>query len=462
MLSTMVRSHVRHFALKLSPSPDTSTNSLTLDRSKCIKCGLCVKACTTIAGQGILKLSPTGIGTASGLALQQTGCIKCGQCTLACPTSAIVEKDELPTLEAILACPEERTLVVQIAPAVRINLAEALGCPPGTIATGKLVTLLKRLGFHYVFDTNWAADATIVEEAHELLERIKKGGPLPMFTSCCPAWVNYVEQHEQALIPHLSTTRSPLGIQDSVIKSDWVKLKYLKPSDVYSVAIMPCVAKKDEVKRSQMSEKGYQETDLVITTRELVRLIKKRKIDFKKLPESEFDPCYSTSSGAGAIFGGSGGVMEAAVRTAYTYATGKPIQSLDFPALRGAKAGIKTATVDFDGTKVGVAVAQGIANAKKLIAQVQAKDPAVAGVKFIEVMACPGGCVCGGGSPKARSKKAVDARVEACYAIDRKSEFRTSHENPQVTAMYTRMFEEPGSPLAHEYLHTHYMTQEIP
>jgi NADH-quinone oxidoreductase subunit G len=331
--------------------------------------------------------------------------------------------------------------------------------PPGTIATGKVVTLLKKLGFHYVFDTNFGADGTIVEEAFELVERLKNGGPLPMFTSCCPAWVNYVEQHDPSLIPHLSTTRSPVGIQSSVIKSDWVRLKGLRPADVYSVAIMPCVAKKDEIKRAQMREKGYQEPDLVFTTRELVRLIRKRGIDFRNLPDSDYDSCYTIASGAGAIFCGSGGVMEAAVRTAYTYATGRPIDTLDFPGLRGAAKGIKIVRANFGEEVVGVAVAQGIANAMKLIAKVKARDPEVADVKFIEVMACPGGCVCGGGSTRAKSKKAVDARVDACYRIDREAKYRSSHENPQIQDIYKRMYERPGSHRAHEYLHTHFAPQ---
>jgi NADH-quinone oxidoreductase subunit G len=294
MLTAAPHRSSRWFSLKLSPSPDNSTNSITFDRTKCIKCGLCVKACRTIAGQGIIKLTDQGITTTTGLPFQQTGCIKCGQCTLFCPPSALAEKDELSTLEPILADPHGRTLVVQTAPAIRINLAHALGLPAGTIATGKLVTLLKNLGFHYVFDTNFGADGTIVEEAWELVERLTKGtGPLPMFTSCCPAWVNYVEQHNPSLIPNLSTTRSPLGIHSSAIKSDWVKKKGLKPADVYSVAIMPCVAKKDEIKRPQYATRGYQETDLIITTRELVRLIRRRKIDFMGLPDRDYDPCYS-------------------------------------------------------------------------------------------------------------------------------------------------------------------------
>jgi NADH-quinone oxidoreductase subunit G len=451
---------LRSFAA-LSPAIDVTTNSLSLNRAKCVSCGLCVKACKTIAGQGVLALvaGPGGkkISTVTGLALQDTKCIKCGQCTLACGPGALAEKDQLPELEAILANPAGRTLVVSTAPAIRINLCDGLGLPAGSIGTGKMVTALKKLGFNYVFDTNFAADLTIVEEATELVSRITKGSaPLPMFTSCCPAWVNYVEQSDPSLIPNLSTCRSPLGMHSAIIKTDWAQLKGLAPAQIYNVAVMPCTAKKDEVAREQFRTRGYRETDLVITTRELVRLIKKKKINFKTLPDTDFDPCYSIGSGAGAIFCGSGGVMEAAVRTAYTFVTKKTLGALDFPALRGAKDGIKIVTADFDGTKVGVAVAQGIANAQKLIAKIKAKDPSVANVAFVEVMACPGGCVCGGGSPKAKTKKAVDARVDAVYKIDTGSAIRLSHENPEIKEFYARFGGSPNGHVAHEFLHTHY------
>jgi NADH-quinone oxidoreductase subunit G len=266
--------------------------------------------------------------------------------------------------------------------------------------------------------------------------------------------VNHVEQHDPDLIQHLSSARSPMAILSSLIKADWAKTKSLRPTDIYNVGIMPCVAKKDEIKRAQLNDKGYVETDLVITTRELIRMIKAAKLDFKSLPDTPFDRCYSIASGAGAIFCGSGGVMEAAVRTAYTYATGKPLEKLDFPEFRGAANGIKRSTVDMDGLKIGVAIAQGIANAQKLIAKIRAKDPEFADVKFVEVMACPGGCVCGGGAPKAKNKKAIDARVDATYRIDKESAYRRSHENPEVIEMYQRFAGEPGSHTAHEFFHT--------
>lgn len=465
MLACSQAHFTRSFAAGASPSPDNSTNALTLDRSKCVSCGLCVKTCKTVAGQGVLKLVKAGskklVGTANGKPLQETNCVKCGQCTLVCGPGALMEKDQISVLEDILANPQGKTIICETAPAVRINLCDAMGLPAGTIGTGKMVSALKKLGFNYVFDTNFAADVTIVEEATELVGRLTKGGTLPMFTSCCPAWVNYVEQSAPEMIPHLSSCRSPMGMFGAIIKSDWAQQKGLKPNQIYHVAIMPCTAKKDEIEREQFKmEDGNKEIDLVITVRELMRLLKKRKINFKQLPDTEFDRCYSIGSGAGAIFCGSGGVMEAAVRSAYTFLTKKPMENLNLTAVRGEKDGIKITTADFDGVKVDVAVAQGIANAMKLIKMIKDKDPKVANVKFCEVMACPGGCVCGGGSTKAKTKKAVQQRVAAVYKIDEKSQFRRSHENPELIEMYKRFMGEPNGHNAHHYLHTHFKNRK--
>ena len=466
MLACSQAHFARSFAkAAVSPANDSSTNSLTIDRSKCVSCGLCIKMCKTIAGQGVLKLVKDGdkkrIGTTNGKPLQETACVKCGQCTLACGPGAIMEKDQTKILEEILANPQGKTIICETAPAVRINLCDAMGLPAGTVGTGKMVSALKKLGFEYVFDTNFAADVTIVEEATELVHRIKNGGTLPMFTSCCPAWVNYVEQHAPELIPNLSSCRSPMSMFSAIIKSDWAQQKGLKPDQIYHVAIMPCVAKKDEIEREQFRmEDGNKEVDLVITVRELMRMLKKRKINFKQLPETEFDRCYSIGSGAGAIFCGSGGVMEAAVRSAYTFMTGKPLENVDIKAVRGEKDGIKIASANFDGVEVGVAVAQGIANAMKLIKMIKNKDPKVANVKFCEVMACPGGCVCGGGSTKAKTKKAVEQRVAAVYKIDAKSQYRRSHENPELIEMYKRFMGEPNGHKAHHYLHTHFTNRK--
>lgn len=440
---------------------DATTNSIHIDPKTCFGCGACVKACKTIAGQGVLALAPDAKGkkkitVKGGKHLQDTSCVKCGQCTLVCKANAITEKDQIAEVQKILKNPGDKVAVCQTAPAIRINLSDALGLPAGTISTGKMVTALKKLGFKYVFDTNTTADLTIMEEATEFVTRLTKGGVLPMFTSCCPAWINYVEQSHPDFMPNLSSCRSPMGMLSSVIQQDFAVRKNIQ-GKLFNVAIMPCTAKKDEIERPQLREKGYKETDYVITTRELMRMIKKAKIDFKNLPESEFDDPYAECSGAGAIFCGSGGVMEAAVRTAYYQVTGKNMPNLNLKAVRGVKDGIKFAEVDIEGTKIKVAVAQGIANAAKLLKMIKSKDPKVEGVKFVEVMACPGGCVCGGGSTKAKNKKAIEARLEATYKLDSTNKKRCSHENAQVKALYDRFLEKPNSHKAHELLHTHFV-----
>ena len=378
---------------------DDSSNGIVIDPSKCIGCGLCVRACDKVAGQGVLKLldSPDGdkkkrkVIVASGKPLSETNCIQCGQCSLACPKEAIREKSHIELVEKVLKNPDSNLVpVCQTAPAVRINLSDALGLPAGTISTGKMVTALKMLGFKYVFDTNYGADLTIVEEAMEFVTRLTKGsGALPMFTSCCPAWVNYVEKSAPELIPNLSSCRSPLGMLSSVIQEIFAKRNGLT-GKLLNVAIMPCTAKKDEIVRSQFEHEGKHETDLVLTTRELAKMIKKAKIDFANLPDTEFDNPFSQCSGAGAIFCGSGGVMEAAIRSAYFYATGEELKNTDVKEVRGPVEGIKYTSVDIKGTKVDVAVAQGVSNAMELIELIKKKDPKVANVKFVEVMACPG------------------------------------------------------------------------
>ena len=444
-----------------SPSPDFSTNSIILDRSKCISCGMCIKACKNVAGQGVLKLTKVGnkklISTVNGKPLQETSCIKCGQCTLVCPTGALAEKDGIERLEEVLKNPGDKVIVCQTAPAIRINLADAVGMPSGTIITGKMVTALKQLGFKYVFDTNFGADFTIVEEATELANRLKdpSSGPLPMFTSCCPAWVNYVEQSEPSLLKNLSTTRSPVGCLSAALKGDFPKLIGVDETQIFNVAIMPCTAKKDECERPQLrTKRGTKETDLVITTRELVKLLKKHKIDLKKLPDTPFDKFYGEASGGGAIFCNTGGVMEAAIRSAFKFITGKEIKDYNIMGVRGFE-GIKVTSVDFDGTRIQFAVAQGVANAMKLIKKIRNQDPDVKDVKFCEVMACPGGCVCGGGSTRAKTKKAMEKRVNAAYKIDLESKSRVSHINTELNEMYERFLDgKYFSHKAHDTVHT--------
>ncbi|OHT14791.1 iron hydrogenase [Tritrichomonas foetus] len=451
-----------------SPSPDFSTNSIVLDRSKCVACGMCIKACNSVAGQGVLKLVKVGnkklVSTKSGKPLQETNCIKCGQCTLVCGPGALTQKDAIQTVSEVLKNPGDKVLVCQTAPAIRVNLADGLGMPAGSIITGKMVTALKMLGFKYVFDTNFGADLTIVEEATELVNRIKdsKNGPLPMFTSCCPAWVNYVEQSQPDIIPNLSTCRSPVGMLSNVLKGEFPKLLNVDETKIYNVAIMPCTAKKDEAERPQLrTEKGTKETDAVITTRELVKMIKDAKIDFKNLPDTPFDKLYSEASGGGAIFCNTGGVMEAAIRSAYRFYTGKELKDYNILDVRGLD-GIKLASVDFDGTPIKFSVAQGVANAMKLIKKIKNHEDDVKDVKFVEVMACPGGCVCGGGSTRAKTKKVMEKRIEAAYKIDENSKSRVSHINTELNECYDRYLDgKYFSHKAHHNFHTHLTPREI-
>lgn len=446
---------------------DSSSTGIQFDMTKCIKCQSCVRACTNISGQNILKsITVNGKGivqTKTGNLLADTNCISCGQCTLGCPKFAIFEADAIKPVTDVLKKKDGRVAVCQIAPAIRINMAEALGLPAGTISTGKVVTALKMLGFDYVFDTNFAADMTIVEEATELVQRLNdKNAVLPMFTSCCPAWVNYVEKSDPSLIPHLSSCRSPMSMLSSVIKNVFPKKIGVSSDKIYNVAIMPCTAKKDEVARPQFTMKdGKQETDAVLTSREVAKMIKNAKINFKELPDTPCDNFYSEATGGGAIFCATGGVMEAAVRSAYKFLTKKEMAPIDLKDVRGVASGVKLAKVDIAGTEVKVAVAHGIRNAMELIKKIKGGDQEFKDVKFVEVMACPGGCVVGGGSPKAKTKKAVQARLNATYSIDKNSKFRTSQDNPQLLKLYEESFEGKfGGHTAHHLLHTHYTNRK--
>ena len=444
------------------PMKDTSSLAIQFQMEKCIGCTACVKACSNIAGQNILECERKGKAhTQSGKPLSDTHCISCGQCSLACAKQAITEKFDIEKMKQVLKDKDKngKILTCQIAPAIRINTAEALGVPPGEISTGKIITALKQLGFDYVFDTNFGADLTIVEEATEFLHRLNDPNAVfPMFTSCCPAWVNYIEKSRPDLIPNLSSCRSPMGMLSSVVKNVFPKKIGVNRERIYHVAFMPCTAKKDEIRRPQLTD----ETDLVITSRELAQLIKDAKINFKNLPESEGDTIYSEYTGGGAIFCVTGGVMESAIRSAYKFVTGKDMKPIELKAVRGTKNGIKTATVDLNGRKINIAVAQGGKNAMDLLAKIQAKEPGFENIHFLEVMACPGGCVIGGGSPKAKGKKGIEKRLDAVYELDESLSERTPQDNKQLQALYNESFDgEFGSHYAHELLHTYFTNRKI-
>lgn len=429
--------------------------SITRDPTKCIKCGRCIRACKDV--QGIEALNFAGrsdsitVTTAYNTALENTDCILCGQCSLVCPTGAITEKNDTQRVLNALQDPTKH-VIVQVAPAVRVSLGDEFHLPPGDIVTGQMVAALKRLGFDRVFDTNFGADLTIMEEGHEFLERLETGGTLPMITSCSPGWVNFMEKHYGDFIDHLSTAKSPMQIFGAVAKTYYAEKSGIPAKDIVTVSIMPCTAKKFEAARPEMGRDGYQDVDIVITTRELAKLIHYVGITFHDLPEEDFDSPLGTCSGAGAIFGTTGGVMEAALRTVCEKATGKELPSLDFLSVRGME-GIKEATVDLGSRKVRVAVAHTLKNAKIIMDEIKAgKSP----YDFIEIMACPGGCQGGGGQPLNTTNARRQERMKALYEIDRNLPVRKSHENPEVIKIYKEFLGAPLVGKAHELLHTHY------
>ena len=446
---------------------DRSTNSIVLDTSKCVLCGRCIRACEEVAGQSAIifgnRAKHMTVQPAGGKTLQDTSCIKCGQCTLYCPVGAITEKSQVQEVMDKLTNKGKKLSIVQVAPAVRVALSEAFGLPEGTNCTKKMVSALRAIGFDLVYDTNFGADLTIMEEATELVNRLQDpNATLPMFTSCCPAWVNYVEQSAPDFIPNLSSCRSPQGMLSSCIKNYLPKVMGIDAKDIINISVMPCTAKKDEIERPALRTKdGLKETDYVLTVRELVELIKLNNIDFNNLPDSEFDQMFGFGSGAGQIFAATGGVMEAAARTAFEMVTGKNLTNVDLVDVRGMD-GLKIATFDLEGTKLKVAVCHGIANTAKLLDMIRSKDPRIADVKFIEVMACPGGCVVGGGTPQPKCKNTFDNRLSGVYRIDSGMNIRLSHENPIIKTLYKDLLGKPNSHIAHELLHTHYREHPKP
>ncbi len=444
--------------------PDASTGSIILEFTKCIKCGRCVQVCQEMQDVWALSFLERGINTrmapAGDIGLADSPCIRCGQCSAHCPTGAIIEDDETVTVWEALRDPE-KFCTVQIAPSVRVALGEAFGYPPGTDLTGKIYAAMRRLGFKAVFDTNFAADLTIMEEAAEFVARFAHGkGELPLITSCCPSWVDYMEKRFSDFIPNFSSAKSPQQMLGVLAKTYFAKKQGIDPAKIYQVSIMPCTAKKFELERTEeMYASGHKDVDVALTTRELARLIKQSGIDFRNLPPASADSILGTYSGAGLIFGSTGGVMEAALRTAYHKVTGRNLEkeAIDIEPVRGLK-GIKSAAVDVDGTEVRVAVAHGLGNVERLLLEVRrardAGEPPP--YHFIEVMACPGGCIGGGGQPYGVSDELRSQRIQGLFDGDRGMELRFSHENPEIRTLYDDFLGEPLGEKAHRLLHVRY------
>ncbi len=437
---------------------DCASTSLVRDNNKCILCRRCVAACNNqaISVIGCVERGfKTHITSTFEKKINEVGCIFCGQCIVSCPVGALYEKNDIPqVLKAIDN--KEKHVVVQTAPAVRAALGEEFGLPIGTPVTGKMVAALRRLGFDKVFDTDTGADLTIMEEGTEFIERFTKQENLPIITSCSPGWVKFCEHYYPEFLGNLSSCKSPMEMFGAVIKSYYADKAGIDKNDIYSVAIMPCTSKKFEASREEFTRDGIKDIDASLTTRELAKMIKQAGIDFANLPDEEFDQPFGPATGAGVIFGTTGGVMEAAIRTVYEILEGKPLDDLNVTAVRGLE-GVKEATLKIAGKDVKVAIVHGTKNARIILDKLKNGEH----YDFIEVMACPGGCINGGGQPivDSRTKATVDVkakRAAALYAEDEASELRKSHLNPNVELMYKEFFEKPGSHKAHELLHTHY------
>ena len=439
---------------------DEFSPSIVRDPNKCILCRRCVAACREVQGIGAIGATERGFRTiiepVFGKNISEVNCINCGQCIKACPVGALREKDDTDKVWDAISNPNLH-VVVQTAPAVRVALGEEFGMPIGTRVTGKMVAALRRLGFDKVFDTDFAADLTIMEEGTELLDRLKNNGKLPLITSCSPGWIKYCEHNYPEFLDNLSTCKSPHQMMGAVVKSYYAEKNNIDPSNIFVVSIMPCTAKKFEAARPELSATGYPDVDVVLTTRELAKMIKQAGIDFVKLDDEEFDPTLGDSTGAAVIFGATGGVMEAALRTVSEIVTGKPLENLEIHAVRGLE-GVKEVELPLGDITVKAAVAHGTANAKALLEKVKSGEKEY---HFIEVMGCPGGCVTGGGQPivPAQVQMEIDvrkARAAAIYDEDRSLPVRKSHENPSVKKVYEEFLGEPNSKKAHDLLHTHY------
>jgi len=437
---------------------DMSSPSLKRDPQKCVLCRRCVAVCEKV--QTVSAIGPqnrgfnTVIAPGLGASMLDSDCVTCGQCTLVCPTGALYEGDEIDQVWVALADPQKH-VVVQTAPATRVSIGEPFGYEPGTVSTGKLVAALRRLGFDKVFDTNFTADLTIMEEGYEFIDRVKNKGVLPLITSCSPGWIKFIEHFYPQLLPNLSSCKSPQQMFGALVKTYYAEKAGIDPKNIVCVSLMPCTAKKFEARRPEMRASGYQDVDHVLTVRELSRMIKQAGIDFASLPEEDYDEPLGTSTGAAVIFGVTGGVMEAALRTAYEVLTGETLQRVEFDAVRGLE-GVKEAVIDVGGLKVRVAVANSLGCARRVL------DAVVSGEKqyeFIEIMGCPSGCIGGGGQPIPTNLEIREKRMAGIYSADERSTIRKSHENPAVKKLYEEFLGHPLGPKSHELLHTHYVAR---
>jgi NADP-reducing hydrogenase subunit HndD len=437
---------------------DASNPCLVRDQEKCILCGRCIRVCRDVQGMSVYSFAERGFDTIVSTAFEQdlgkVECSYCGQCASVCPTGAIVEKDDTEKVWSAINDPD-KIVIVQTAPAVRVALGEELDMEPGSIVTGKMVAALRNLGFDKIFDTNFSADLTIMEEGHEFLHRLTNGGVLPMITSCSPGWVNMIELKYPDLLPHLSSAKSPQQMFGAIAKTYYAEKVGIDPAKIVSVSVMPCTAKKAEAARPEMNASGYRDIDIVITTRELGRMIREAGLDFKHLPEDSYDSPLGTGTGAAVIFGTTGGVMEAALRTVADVLTGEDLKAVDYNDVRGMEQ-TREAELTIAGNTVKIAVVHTLASARKMLERVRAGE---ADYQFIEVMACPGGCIGGGGQPIPVNAEIRKARREGLFDCDSANELRKSHENPEIKELYDTWLGKPLGEKAYSLLHTHYHQQ---
>ena len=437
---------------------DASNPCLVRDQEKCILCGRCIRVCRDVQGMSVYSFAERGFDTIVSTAFEQdlgkVECSYCGQCASVCPTGAIIERDDTEKVWSAINDPD-KIVIVQTAPAVRVALGEELGMEPGSVVTGKMVAALRNLGFDKIFDTNFSADLTIMEEGHEFLHRLTNGGVLPMITSCSPGWVNMIELKYPELLPHLSSAKSPQQMFGAIAKTYYAEKAGIDPSKIICVSVMPCTAKKAEAARPEMNASGYRDVDIVITTRELGRMIREAGLDFKHLPEDSYDSPLGAGTGAAVIFGTTGGVMEAALRTVADVLTGEDLKAVDYNDVRGMEQ-TREAELTVAGNTVKIAVVHTLASAKKMLDRVRAGE---ADYQFIEVMACPGGCIGGGGQPIPVNAEIRKARRDGLFDCDSANELRKSHENPEIKELYNTWLGKPLGEKAHSLLHTYYLQQ---